>query len=288
MARVIPSSSPNRPTSGIVRRPSAGAGDGEDGLVPRDTALVTGATAGIGAAFAELLAPDHDLVLVARDAARLDATAARLRAEHGAAVEVLAADLSDREQTARVAQRAGSLERPVDVLVNNAGFGVAEDFPHTDPADEERLLDVLVRAPLVVSQAAAVAMVRRGRGAVVTVSSVAGFLPLGTYSAAKAWATTFSESLAANLRGTGVSATAVCPGYVRTEFHERASIAVARQPWPVWCTPEMVARAGLRGAARGVPVVVPGVLYSSAVRLVRATPRGLWRGFAARRDAARR
>ena len=293
MARVSPSSSPHQPADGIVRRPSSTTGDGGAGgparrAPSRDTALVTGATAGIGAAFVELLAPDHDLVLVARDTARLEASAARLRAEHGCAVEVLAADLSDREQTQRVAQRAGSLEHPVDVLVNDAGFGVPEDFPHTDPADEERLLDVLVRAPLVVSQAAAVAMVRRGRGAVVTVSSVAGFLPLGTYSAAKAWATTFSESLAANLTGTGVTATAACPGYVRTEFHRRASIAVARQPWPLWGTPEAVARAGLRGAARGVPVVVPGLLYSGAVALVGATPRGLWRSFAARRDASRR
>ena len=293
MAPVSPSSSPDQPTARTVRRPEIvrrprDAAAGADGAGRRDTALVTGATAGIGAAFVELLAPDHDLVLVARDAARLEATAARLRAEHGVAVEVLAADLSDREQTRRVAQRAGSREHPVDVLVNNAGSGVAEDFPRTDPDDEERLLDVLVRAPLVVSHAAAVAMVERGRGAVVTVSSVAGFLPLGTYAAAKAWATTFSESLAVTLRGTGVTATAVCPGYVRTEFHERARITVARQPWPVWCAPETVARAGLRGAARGVPVVVPGLVYPGAVALVRHTPRGLWRGFAARRDAARR
>ena len=301
MARVSPSSSASRPTTRIVRRPpgtavgGAGLPDGPAGRgdrdvrAGRDTALVTGATAGIGAAFAEQLAEaGHDLVLVARDAARLEAAAARLRAEHGVAVEVLAADLSDREQARRVAERAGSRERPVDVLVNNAGFGVPEDFPRTDPDDEERLLDVLVRAPLLVTRAAAVAMVERGRGAVVTVSSVAGFLPLGTYSAAKAWATTFSESLAANLAGTGVTATAVCPGYVRTEFHRRAGIAVSRQPWPLWSSPTTVARAGLRGAARGAPVVVPGLLYSGAVRLVRATPRGLWRAFAARRDASRR
>lgn len=255
----------------------------------RHTALVTGATAGIGAAFVEeLAAAGHDLVLVARDVARLEAAAARLRAEHGVAVEVLPADLSDREQTQRVVERAGSREHPVDVLVNNAGFGLPESFPRSAPAAEEAMLDVLVRAPLLVSQAAANAMVERGRGAVVTVSSVASFLPLGTYSAAKAWATTFSESLAASLAGTGVTATAVCPGYVRTEFHERASIAVDRQPWPVWCTPTMVARAGLRGAARGRAVVVPGLLYSSAVRLVRATPRGAWRSFAAGRDAGSR
>ncbi len=240
------------------------------------TALVTGATSGIGAAFVEqLAAAGHDLVLVARDAPRLEAAATRLRATYGVSVEVLAADLSDPEATQRVARRAGSRSAPVDVLVNNAGFGLAAGLLDSGPGEEERLLDVLVRAVLVVTQPAARAMVERGRGAIITVSSVAGFVPLGTYSSAKAWATRFMESLAVELTGTGVSATAVCPGYVRTEFHARASIATVRQPWPLWMTPTLVAREGLRGAARGRAVVVPSAFYRCAVAVLGVTPRRL-------------
>lgn len=253
------------------------------------TALVTGATSGIGAAFVEeLAAAGHDLVLVARDAPRLEAAATRLRASYGVGVEVLAADLSEPGATRRVAERAGSRSAPVDVLVNNAGFGLASGYVDSEIADEEAMLDVLVRAVLVVTQPAAAAMRERGRGAIITVSSVAGFVPLGTYSSAKAWATTFMQSLAVELAGTGVTATAVCPGYVRTEFHARADIATAHQPWPVWMTPAFVARQGLRGAARGRAVVVPSVLYRSLVALVGAAPRGLLARAASARRPERR
>jgi hypothetical protein len=252
------------------------------------TALVTGATAGIGLAFARALAArGTDLVLVARDEQRLAATAAQLRAAHGVAVEVLPADLADRAQTRRVAERAGSREAPVDVLVNNAGFGPALRFLGSDPAEEERAVDVMVRAVLVVTHAAVGAMVERGRGTVVTVSSVAGFAPLGTYAAAKAWATTFTESLAGDLRGTGVTATALCPGYVRTEFHQRAGIAVGRQRAPLWMDADAVVAAALRDADRGVVVSVPGALYRATVVATRLVPRRVLRAVAARRGSRR-
>ena len=252
------------------------------------TALVTGATAGIGLAFARALAArGTDLVLVARDVERLEAVAAQLRAARGVAVEVLPADLADRAQTQRVADRAGSRDAPVDVLVSNAGFGPALRFLAADVADEERALDVMVRAVLVVTRAAAGAMVERGRGTVITVSSVAGFAPLGTYAAAKAWATTFTESLAGELRGTGVTATALCPGYVRTEFHERAGIAVGRRRGPAWLDADAVVATALRDADRGVVVSVPSALYRAAVTAMRLVPRRVLQRVAAGRGSRR-
>ncbi len=254
----------------------------------RATALVTGPTAGIGLAFARALAArGTDLVLVARDGGRLEATAAHLRAEHQVAVEVLVADLADRAGVERVAARAGSREQPVDLLVSNAGFGLGTPFLASDPADEERMLDVLCRAVLLVTRAAVPAMVERGHGAVITVSSVAGFAPLGTYAAAKAWATAFTEGLAGELRGTGVSATALCPGYVRTEFHQRAGIATGRRPWPVWGVADAVVATALADAARGRVISVPGPLYRALVLAVRVVPRPLLRRAGARGSRAR-
>ena len=242
------------------------------------TALVTGATAGIGREFAlQLAARGDDLVLVARDVARMEALADELRSAHGVDVEVLPADLSDREQTARVAARLGSVEHPVDVLVNNAGYSLKKRFLDNDVADEEAVFDVLARAVLVLSHAAGNAMRARGRGAIVNVSSVASFLASGPYSAEKAFVTVFTEGLSAELRGTGVTATALCPGFTHTEFHQRADVDMSRLPELVWLDAPRLVRDALADVDRGKVVSVPGRRYKVAVAALRLLPRPLVR-----------
>jgi len=239
------------------------------------TALITGASSGIGLAFAQALgARSHHLVLVARDAGRLEQVAATLRTAHGVDVEVLAADLSDRTALERVADRLRDPDRPVDLLVSNAGFGIHTRFLDGDIAVEEQALDVLVRAVLVLTRAAAPPMVARGHGAVITVSSVAGFLYSGTYSAAKAWATTFTVSLAGELAGTGVTATALCPGFVRTEFHERLGVADRSRIAPdwAWLDADRLVADCLADVAHGRALSIPSRRYRVAATLVRHVP----------------
>jgi short-subunit dehydrogenase len=257
-------------------------------MTPRPTALVTGATAGIGRAFAEHLATDgHDLVLVARDAARLGEVAAAITGRHGVEVEVIAADLTDRTALERVAERLRDGGRPVDVLVNNAGFGPRQRIHEGDLDVEERLVDLLVVAVLVLTHAALPGMVARHRGTVVTVSSVAGFLPGGTYSAAKAWATTFTASVAAQVAGTGVTATALCPGFVRTEFHQRAGLRMDSMPRWAWLDVDRLVTDCLRDVERGRVVSVPSKRYKAAAFVLRHAPMRLQQRIGGRRAARR-
>lgn len=248
------------------------------------TVLVTGATSGIGNAFARRLAVDGcGLVLVARDAGRLEDVATTLRERHGVDVEVLAADLGDRDQLERVAGRLRDEARPVDVLVSNAGFGVGKPFLSSQISKEERVLDVMVRAVLVLTRAAAPGMVSRGRGKIITVSSVAGFFSGGTYSAAKAWATSFTASLAGELAGTGVTATALCPGYVRTEFHQRAKMDVSDLPGWAWLDADQVVADCLSDVHHGRAVSVPSLRYKAAVFFLRHVPLRFGKMLSARR-----
>lgn len=253
------------------------------------TALVTGATAGIGLAFCrELAERGHDLVIVARNRARLENVSDELRSRHHVNVEILAADLSKRAALRRVADRVADRDRPIDLLVNNAGFGMSKSFLRGALADEEGMLDVLCRAVLVLSHAGALSMKDRGRGAIINVSSVAGFVPMGTYAAAKAWCTAFTESLAQELAGSGVSATALCPGFTHTEMHERADLDMSRLPKAMWLEADRLVRDCLDDVSAGKVLSIPGMQYKLIVGIAQVTPRGLVRALSARAASVRR
>ncbi len=230
------------------------------------TAVVTGASSGIGEAVARRLAAGGSgLVLVARDRDRLEALAADLGPYHGVEVEVLAADLATVEGRSAVEARLADGHAPVDLLVNNAGFGTTGDLVDLDPEAEDRQVQVNVLAVLRLTRAALPGMVGRGRGAVVNVASLAGLYPTpgtATYGATKAFVCSLTDALHEELRGTGVTATAVLPGFTRTEFQERAGWRPqAYLPDAVWMTADEVAAATLDGAAAGRARVVPGVAY---------------------------
>jgi hypothetical protein len=253
------------------------------------TALVTGATSGIGHAFCrELAERGNDLVIVARHRARLENVSDELRARYSVNVEILAADLSKRAQLQRVADRLADRDRPVNLLVNNAGFSTGKSFLKGDLADEEAMLDVLCRAVLVLSHAAARSMRERGRGHIINVSSVAGFVPTSTYGASKAWVTAFTETLAHELSGSGVSATALCPGYTHTEFHERASLDMSRLPHALWLEADWLVRDCLDDVRAGKVVSVPGVQYKVLTGVAQVVPNSLLRAVSGRVDSLRR
>ncbi|MBA2739526.1 MAG: SDR family NAD(P)-dependent oxidoreductase [Nocardioidaceae bacterium] len=246
-------------------------------------ALVTGATAGLGLAFARALAGrGHRLVLVARDAERLQAVAGELMHRWHVDATVLVADLSTEDGTARVAAVLADDSVPVDVLVNSAGFGQRLPFGDNDVSAEQRSLDVHVRAPLLLCHAVLPGMRARGHGVIVNVSSIAGWLPRGTYGAHKAWLTSFTRWLDIAYRLEGVRAMAVCPGLVHTEFHQRMGVDMAGVPRWMWLDADSVVSEALRDLAAGVRVSVPSRRYRLLMRLAAVVPDGWVAGVARR------
>jgi short-subunit dehydrogenase len=249
------------------------------------TALVTGASTGIGRAFATALAArGDDVIVVARDTARLDQLAAQLRNRHGVEVEVLSADLGIASGVASVEDRLRDDRRPVGLLVNNAGFGTFGKF-HELPLEKElEEINLNVVALVRLCRAAIPGMVARGRGGVVNVSSLAGFQPNphnATYGGTKAYVVSFSQAIHEELRGTGVHVTVVCPGATRTEFQERAGMDSRSIPGFLWMTAEGVAHAALRANERGRAVCVPGALNRASAILSDSLPQSLTRRMAA-------
>jgi len=240
------------------------------------TALVTGASAGIGESYAkQLAATGSDLVLVARDLIRLEALAAELKSAHGVQVEVLQADLSDRAQLDKVCARAAGDD--IDLVVNNAGFGIKQPFVGGTIEAEQNLLDVLVTAVMRITHAAMPGMVARNRGGVINVSSIAGWMSSGSYSSVKAWVTSFSEALATRNKKSNVYVMALCPGFTRTEFHSRANMETQTIPNWMWLDVDAVVAKSLKDFKNGKVISVPGMQYKFLSLIAQYLPRPLVR-----------
>ncbi len=246
-------------------------------VVVRPIALITGPTSGLGAGFARYLAArGYDLVLVARNELKLRSLADDLRLRFGANSEILAADLATQRGRDAVVER---LHEGVDFLVNNAGFGTSGEFWTADPALLQSQLDVNVTAVMQLSRAALPSMVAAAKGTVVNVASVAGILSGrgSTYSASKAYVVSFTEGLSGGLAGTGVQVQALCPGFVRTEFHQRAGIEMSTIPRFMWLRVEQVVQSSMSDLGKGKVISVPGLQYKLLTAVGTKVPKGVVR-----------
>ena len=239
-------------------------------------ALVTGASSGIGESFTRLLAAEgFNLVLVARDEVRLHERAAGLKSKYGADSIVIVADLATESGCAKVEDFIANNE--VEVLINNAGFGINKAFTMSDLAKEEEVLKVLVRTPMRLMHVALPKMKERNSGIVINVSSVAGFIAGGAYSASKAYLTVLSESLNTELSATKVKVSALCPGFTRTEFHQRGRMKMAGLPQFMWLNSDALVAKAWKDASVGKPVSIPGWQYKVLVGIISSVPRSLVR-----------
>lgn len=240
-------------------------------------ALITGASSGLGAEFAHQLAARRaDLVLVARSSRDLESLAEEIRERYGVAVEVLVADLVAEDGVKSVAARLADTAQPIDLLINNAGFGLPLRFADNDIEDEVRHLRIHIEAPMRLMHAALGSMRGRG-GRIINVASVAAFIPRSTYAACKNWLVGFSEWANAEYSRDGVSVTALCPGFTHTNFHERMGLAPGEEgiaSW-MWLDARAVVRDGLRDAARGKALSVPSWRYKLIVAATRVLPSSL-------------
>lgn len=241
-------------------------------------ALITGATAGIGAQYARLLAQKKfDLILVARDKQRLSATAKELSKKFGVKVDLLPADLTKPMQLEKVRKRLSDTKKPIDVLINNAGFGINKSFLDSEINAEQALLDVLVTAPMRLTHAVLPVMLERDSGIIVNVSSVASWIAGGSYSAAKSYLTVLTESLHTELRSTNVKISALCPGFTRTEFHQRGRMKMKSLPNFMWLSAEKVVQKSWQDVNARKVISIPGWQYLLLSSISRFGPRPMIR-----------
>ena len=240
-------------------------------------ALVTGATSGIGESFTRLLASNkYNIVLVARDLPRLQERAQALETKYGVKTQVIQADLATDEGCLKIEKHI--LENQVDVLINNAGFGTSKAFTMSTLDIEQQLLDVLVRTPMRLMHIALPLMKARNQGIIINVSSVAGYIAGGSYSASKSYLTVLTESLHTELAATKVKVSALCPGFTRTEFHQRGKMSMKGLPNFLWLNSDRLVEQSWRDALKGTAVSVPGWQYKLLVFLVQTlVPRSIVR-----------
>jgi short-subunit dehydrogenase len=240
-------------------------------------ALVTGATSGIGESFTRLLASNkYNVVLVARDLPRLQERAQGLEAKYGIKTHVIQADLATDEGCLKIEKYI--LENQIDVLINNAGFGTSKAFTMSTLDIEQQLLDVLVRTPMRLMHVALPLMKQRNEGIIINVSSVAGYIAGGSYSASKSYLTVLTESLHTELAATKVKVSALCPGFTRTEFHQRGKMSMKGLPNFLWLDSDRLVEQSWKDAMKGKPVSVPGWQYKLLVFVVQTlVPRSLVR-----------
>ena len=239
-------------------------------------ALVTGATAGIGESFTRMLASKgFNIALVARDEARLHERAAGLREKYGVQTFVLPADLATDQGCKSVEEYLKEFE--IEVLINNAGYGINKLFTMSAIDAEQGLLDVLVRTPMRLMHVVLPQMKARNSGTIINVSSVASFIAGGTYSASKSYLTVLSESLHTELRGSNVKISALCPGFTRTEFHERGRMKMKGLPEFMWLDSDQLVARSWSDAQKGKAVSIPGWQYKLLVGFISILPRGMVR-----------
>jgi hypothetical protein len=235
-------------------------------------ALVTGATAGIGESFARKLASEgFNLILVARDQARLAAKALELETAHGISTHVIVADLTTESGCDSIERYID--EHEVDVLINNAGYGLNQSFTSSDIDAEQKVLNILVRTPMRLTHRVLPQMKLRNSGVIINVASVAGFVAGGAYSAMKSYLTVLTESLHADLSGTNIKISALCPGFTRTEFHQRANMKMDALPNVMWLDSDRLVAKAWKDANRGKAVSVPGWQYKILMFVIKFTPR---------------
>lgn len=236
-------------------------------------ALVTGGSAGIGLAFARALAKRGvDLVLVSRTESRLEAVAQRLRSHYGVEVEVIAADLATQEGVEQVTQRI-TQDPVITIVVNNAGSGLHEPSVTTNVEAHTHGIDLMIKAPLILAAQAGLTMKARGQGLIINVGSVAGLISMNNYSAIKAWMNTYSEALTLELRGSGVHVMTLLPGWVRTEFHQRAKVNAGAIPTWLWLSADRLVTDTLKAVERGKTRVVPSKRFKLLALLASYAPR---------------